>query len=110
MSGAATTLAAVVGNNSRLLKYRRRQTLSPTEAWQTTTGFGGDVVQGWESLQAMTYTTVTAAKVDFCYWGQEIMQKGGRFEEAQLFARTVQMGHGRRRSTQTMATQAATRA
>ena len=56
------------------------------------TGFGGDVMQSWQSLQFMIYTTVTASNVAFVYWAQEIMHPGGNFEQPQLFTRTVQFG------------------
>ena len=54
-------------------------------------GFGGDVVESWESLPALIYTTVVATNVLFCYWGQEMMSTPLP-TDFELFTRTMQFG------------------
>ena len=39
-----------------------------------TSQFGGDVVQDWDSLLAMIYTTTISSNVLTVHWAQEIMQ------------------------------------
>lgn len=51
-------------------------------------GFGGDVIQSWESLAYMIYFTQTASNVLFGWWGQEIMQRA----DPELFTRVIQFG------------------
>lgn len=53
------------------------------------TGFGGDVLQTYDSLAYMVYFTATASNVLFAYWGQELMQNGS---DHRLFTRVVQFG------------------
>lgn len=58
-------------------------------------GFGGDVVQSWESLQFMIYFTATATNVLFGYWGHEMMalQNAPLSPPVlELFARVMQFG------------------
>ena len=54
-----------------------------------TSQFGGDVVQDWDSLLAMIYTTTISSNVLTVHWAQEIMQPKGKHE---LFTRVAQMG------------------
>jgi alpha-glucosidase (family GH31 glycosyl hydrolase) len=54
-----------------------------------TTQFGGDVVQAWDSLLAMIYTTAISTNVLVSHWAQEIMQVVGEHE---LFTRVAQFG------------------
>ena len=60
-------------------------------------GFGGDVRQSWESLEAMVFTTMTSINVAFPWWGQEIMSRMAldtvwREEDLELFTRVTQFG------------------
>ena len=54
-----------------------------------TSQFGGDVVQAWDSLLAMIYTTVISTNVLTAHWAQEVMQNTGEHE---LFTRVAQFG------------------
>jgi alpha-glucosidase (family GH31 glycosyl hydrolase) len=58
-------------------------------------GFGGDVVQTWNSLKFMIYFTQTATNVLFGYWGHEMMQLQNAPANAtvlELFTRVMQFG------------------
>lgn len=58
-------------------------------------GFGGDVVQSWQSLEFMVYFTATAANVLFGYWGHEMMAlQNAPISPAvyELFTRVMQFG------------------
>lgn len=56
-------------------------------------GFGGDVLQEWDSIAFMTYFTATATNVLFGYWGHEMMRDGGSPDDnTELFVRTMQFG------------------
>eukprot|EP00730_Choanoeca_flexa_P018172 TRINITY_DN8821_c0_g1_i3.p1 TRINITY_DN8821_c0_g1~~TRINITY_DN8821_c0_g1_i3.p1 ORF type:complete len:974 (+),score=222.76 TRINITY_DN8821_c0_g1_i3:82-3003(+) len=54
------------------------------------TGFGGDVVQNWNSLEFMLYFTQTASNVLFGWWGHEMMADSHLDQE--LFTRVIQFG------------------
>ena len=41
---------------------------------------GGDVVQAWDSLLAMIYTTAISTNVLTAHWAQEVMQNTGEHE------------------------------
>jgi len=61
-----------------------------------TSGFGGDVIQTWGSLQFMIYFTTTAANVLFGWWGHEMMQLQDAVPPTdavlELFTRVMQFG------------------
>eukprot|EP00026_Physarum_polycephalum_P001741 Phypoly_transcript_01743.p1 GENE.Phypoly_transcript_01743~~Phypoly_transcript_01743.p1 ORF type:complete len:575 (-),score=101.83 Phypoly_transcript_01743:49-1773(-) len=59
-------------------------------------GFGGDVLQSWDSLKFMIYFTTTAANVLFGWWGHEMMQIQDAVPPTdavnELFTRVMQFG------------------
>ena len=55
-------------------------------------GFSGDSIVSWASLAFQPYFTATAANVNYGWWSHDIGGHMGGVEDAELYARWVQMG------------------
>jgi len=55
-------------------------------------GFSGDSIISWESLAFQPYFTATSSNVNYGWWSHDIGGHMGGVEDAELYARWVQMG------------------